>query len=98
MTRARVLRRVRSALHNARRIVRNTLVTYSVQVNEKPTPRWAPGAALQTAYQIASREFAQQVDLTMSAGLNFRGSPDGYNLTKGFIWGIGMEPRHKKTS
>ena len=58
MTRARVLRRVHSALHNARRVVRNTLVTHSVQVNEKPTPRWAPGAALQTAYQIASREFA----------------------------------------
>lgn len=39
---------------------------------------------------IASREFAQKVDLTMSAGLNFRGNPDGYNLTKGFIWGFGM--------
>ena len=39
---------------------------------------------------IASREFAQKVDLTMSAGLNFRGNPDGYNLTKGFIWGVGM--------
>ncbi len=39
---------------------------------------------------IASREFSQKVDLTMSAGLNFRGSPEGYNLTKGFIWGIGM--------
>ena len=58
MTRARVLRRVHSALHNARRVVRNTLVSHSVQVNENPTPRWAPGAALQTAYQIASREFA----------------------------------------
>jgi (p)ppGpp synthase/HD superfamily hydrolase len=27
-------------------------------VNEKPKPRWAPGAAVNTAYQIASREFA----------------------------------------
>lgn len=39
---------------------------------------------------IGSREFSQKVDLTASAGLNFRGSPEGYNLTKGFIWGIGM--------
>jgi len=39
---------------------------------------------------ISSREFKQKVDLTASAGLNFRGSPEGYNLTKGFIWGIGL--------
>jgi outer membrane protein OmpA-like peptidoglycan-associated protein len=39
---------------------------------------------------IASRELAQKVDLAASAGLNFRGSPEGYNLTKGFIWGIGL--------
>ena len=39
---------------------------------------------------IASREFKQKVDLTSSAGLKFRGSPEGYNLTKGFIWGIGL--------
>lgn len=39
---------------------------------------------------IASREFSQKVDLTASAGLNFRGSPEGYSLSKGFIWGIGM--------
>ena len=55
---ARVLRRVGNALHSVGSGVRNTLVTHSVQVSEKPTPRWAPGAALQTAYQIASREFA----------------------------------------
>ena len=55
---ARVLRRVGNALHSVGSDVRNTLVTHSVQVSEKPTPRWAPGAALQTAYQIASREFA----------------------------------------
>ena len=39
---------------------------------------------------IASREFSQKVDLTSAIGLKFRGSPEGYNLTKGFIWGIGM--------
>ncbi|HUQ88217.1 MAG TPA: OmpA family protein [Vicinamibacterales bacterium] len=39
---------------------------------------------------IASREFSEKVDLTASAGMKFRGSPEGYNLTKGFIWGIGM--------
>jgi outer membrane protein OmpA-like peptidoglycan-associated protein len=39
---------------------------------------------------IASREFSRKVDLTASAGLNLRGSPEGYNLTKGFIWGVGL--------
>ena len=39
---------------------------------------------------IGSREFGEKVDLTAAAGLKFRGSPDGYSLTKGFIWGIGM--------
>jgi outer membrane protein OmpA-like peptidoglycan-associated protein len=39
---------------------------------------------------IASREFSEKVDLTSAIGLKFRGSPDGYKLTNGFIWGIGM--------
>ena len=39
---------------------------------------------------IASREFSQKVDLTAAAGLKFRGSPEGYNLTNGFIWGFGI--------
>jgi len=47
-----------AALHSVRWLVRNTPVAHSVQVNEKPIPRWAPGAAMHTAYQIASREFA----------------------------------------
>ncbi len=38
---------------------------------------------------ITSREFAQKVDLSMSTGVRLRGSPDGYNLTPGFRWGIG---------
>ena len=38
---------------------------------------------------IGSREFSQKVELTAQAGLLFRGQPDGYNLTKGFKWGIG---------
>ena len=38
---------------------------------------------------ITSREFAEKVELTMSTGYKFRGSPDGYNLTQGFKWGIG---------
>ena len=38
---------------------------------------------------ITSREFAQKVELTMSTGLKMRGSPDGYDLTPGFKWGIG---------
>ncbi len=38
---------------------------------------------------IASREFSEKVELTMSTGYRFRGSPDGYNLTQGFKWGIG---------
>jgi outer membrane protein OmpA-like peptidoglycan-associated protein len=38
---------------------------------------------------ITSREFAEKVDLTMSTGVKFRGSPEGYNLTPGFKWGIG---------
>lgn len=47
-----------AGLHSVRRLVRNTPVAHSVQVNEKPIPRWAPGAAMHTAYQIVSREFA----------------------------------------
>ena len=38
---------------------------------------------------IGSREFNQRVDLTASAGIKLRGQPDGYNLTQGFVWGIG---------
>ena len=38
---------------------------------------------------IGSREFAQKVDLTASAGFKVRGQPEGYNLTQGFKWGIG---------
>ena len=38
---------------------------------------------------IGSREFSQKVDLALSAGIKVRGSPDGYNLTNGFKWGIG---------
>ena len=38
---------------------------------------------------ITSREFAEKVDLALSTGIRMRGSPDGYNLTPGFKWGIG---------
>ena len=38
---------------------------------------------------IGSREFAQKVELSAAAGIKMRGQPDGYNLTPGFIWGIG---------
>lgn len=38
---------------------------------------------------IGSREYAQKVELTAQAGIKVRGQPDGYNLTKGFEWGIG---------
>ena len=38
---------------------------------------------------IGSREFAEKVELTAAAGIKVRGKPDGYNLTQGFIWGIG---------
>ena len=38
---------------------------------------------------IGSREFAEKVNLTASAGIKLRGQPDGYNLTRGFKWGIG---------
>src|SRR5918994_2376343 len=38
---------------------------------------------------ITSREFAEKVDLSMSTGIKMRTSPDGYNLTHGFKWGIG---------
>ena len=38
---------------------------------------------------ITSREFGEKVDLAMSTGYKVRGSPDGYNLTQGFKWGIG---------
>ena len=38
---------------------------------------------------ITSREFSQKVELTMSTGYKVRSSPDGYNLTQGFKWGIG---------
>lgn len=39
---------------------------------------------------IGSREYNQRVELTTSAGFLMRGSPDGYNLTNGFKWGIGV--------
>jgi outer membrane protein OmpA-like peptidoglycan-associated protein len=38
---------------------------------------------------IGSREFAETVELTAAAGVKLRGQPDGYNLTPGFVWGIG---------
>jgi outer membrane protein OmpA-like peptidoglycan-associated protein len=38
---------------------------------------------------IGSREYAEKIELSAAAGIKFRGSPEGYNLTKGFIWGIG---------
>ncbi|HET9706358.1 MAG TPA: OmpA family protein [Vicinamibacterales bacterium] len=38
---------------------------------------------------IASREFAEKVELSLSIGGRFRGSPDGYNLSQGLRWGIG---------
>ena len=38
---------------------------------------------------IGSHEYSEKVELSAAAGIKFRGQPDGYNLTKGFIWGIG---------
>jgi outer membrane protein OmpA-like peptidoglycan-associated protein len=38
---------------------------------------------------IGSREFAEKIELTADAGIKLRGQPDGYNLTPGFVWGIG---------
>jgi outer membrane protein OmpA-like peptidoglycan-associated protein len=38
---------------------------------------------------IGSREYAQKIELSAAAGIKFRGQPDGYNLTQGFVWGIG---------
>ena len=38
---------------------------------------------------IGSREYAEKLELTAAAGIKFRGKPDGYNLTQGFVWGIG---------
>ena len=38
---------------------------------------------------IGSHEYSEKVELTASAGIKVRGQPDGYNLTQGFIWGIG---------
>ena len=38
---------------------------------------------------IGSREYKQKIELSAAAGLKFRGQPDGYNLTQGFVWGIG---------
>jgi outer membrane protein OmpA-like peptidoglycan-associated protein len=38
---------------------------------------------------IGSREYAEKVELTANAGFKLRGQPDGYNLTQGFVWGIG---------
>jgi len=38
---------------------------------------------------IGSRELAQKIDLSASAGIKLRGQPDGYNLTPGFVWAIG---------
>ena len=37
---------------------------------------------------ITSREFAEKIDLALSTGIKLRGSPDGYDLTPGFKWGI----------
>ena len=38
---------------------------------------------------IGSREYNERVELSATAGFRMRGSPDGYNLTNGFKWGIG---------
>ncbi len=38
---------------------------------------------------IGSREFAQKVDVSAAAGIKMRGQPEGYNLTPGFVWGVG---------
>jgi outer membrane protein OmpA-like peptidoglycan-associated protein len=38
---------------------------------------------------ITSREFAEKIDLALTTGIKMRGSPDGYDLTPGFKWGIG---------
>jgi outer membrane protein OmpA-like peptidoglycan-associated protein len=38
---------------------------------------------------IGSREYAEKIELSAAAGIKFRGSPDGYNLTKGFVYGFG---------
>jgi outer membrane protein OmpA-like peptidoglycan-associated protein len=38
---------------------------------------------------IGSREFGRAIDLSASMGFKFRGDPDGYDLTNGFIWGVG---------
>ncbi len=46
---------------------------------------------------ITSREFAEKIDLAMSTGILVRGSPDGYELTRGFKWGIsGAFPSRSK--
>jgi outer membrane protein OmpA-like peptidoglycan-associated protein len=46
---------------------------------------------------IGSREFAEKVELSASAGYKLRGSPDGYDLTQGFKWGIaGAYPSRSK--
>ena len=37
---------------------------------------------------ITSREFAEKIDLAMSTGIKLRSSPDGYDLTPGFKWGL----------
>jgi len=37
---------------------------------------------------IGSHEYSQKVELSAAAGIKFRGQPDGYNLTKGFVYGI----------
>jgi outer membrane protein OmpA-like peptidoglycan-associated protein len=38
---------------------------------------------------IGSREFAEKIELTAAAGIKMRGQPEGYNLTPGFVWGVG---------
>src|SRR5262245_55801256 len=38
---------------------------------------------------IGSHEYSEKLEVSAAAGIKFRGQPDGYNLTKGFIWGIG---------
>ena len=38
---------------------------------------------------IGSHEYGNKFEVTTQAGIKFRSSPDGYNLTKGFKWGIG---------
>jgi len=39
---------------------------------------------------IGSKELQEKVDVAMSLGFKMRGSPEGYNLTNGFKYGVGV--------